>query len=71
MKQMTLAATGFEKHAKAPRRAQLLAEMEQVVPWAKLCALIGPVYSKGTTGRPPVELELAYHRQQSESALAA
>lgn len=57
MKQMTLAATGFEKHAKATRRAQFLAEMEQVVPWAKLCALIEPVYSKGTTGRPPVGLE--------------
>jgi IS5 family transposase len=57
MKQMTLAATGFEKHAKATRRAQFLAEMERVVPWAQLCALIEPVYSKGTTGRPPVGLE--------------
>jgi len=57
MKQVTLAATGFEKHAKATRRAQFLAEMEQVVPWAQLCALIEPVYGKGTTGRPPVGLE--------------
>lgn len=57
MKQMTLAASGFEKHAKATRRAQFLAEMERVVPWAQLCALIEPVYSKGTTGRPPVGLE--------------
>jgi IS5 family transposase len=57
MKQMTLAASGFEKHSKATRRAQFLAEMERVVPWAALCALIDPVYSKGTTGRPPVGLE--------------
>ncbi len=57
MKQMTLAATGFEKHSKATRRAQFLAEMEQVVPWAKLCGLIEPVYSRGETGRPPVGLE--------------
>ena len=57
MKQMTLAATGFEKHSKATRRAQFLAEMERVVPWAKLCALIEPVYSKGENGRPPVGLE--------------
>jgi transposase, IS5 family len=57
MKQMTLAASGFEKHTKATRRAQFLAEMERVVPWAALCALIDPVYSKGTTGRPPVGLE--------------
>jgi IS5 family transposase len=57
MKQMTLAARGFEKHAKATRRAQFLAEMERVVPWAQLGALIEPVYCKGTTGRPPVGLE--------------
>ncbi len=57
MRQMTLAATGFEKHSKATRRAQFLAEMERVVPWARLCALIEPVYSRGETGRPPVGLE--------------
>jgi IS5 family transposase len=57
MKQLTLAATGFEKHTKATRRAQFLAEMERVVPWSALCELIEPVYSKGTTGRPPVGLE--------------
>ena len=57
MKQMTLGSTGFEKHTKATRRAQFLAEMERVVPWKQLCALIQPVYSKGATGRPPVGLE--------------
>src|SRR5437899_8140921 len=56
MKQMTLGSTGFEKHAKATRRAQFLAEMDRVVPWKELCALIGPAYSKGATGRPPVGL---------------
>ena len=57
MKQMTLGSTGFEKHAKATRRAQFLAEMDRVVPWKQLCALIQPVYSKGATGRPPVGVE--------------
>src|SRR6266496_1706620 len=57
MKQMTLGSTGFEKHAKATRRARFLAEMDRVVPWKELCALIEPVYSKGTSGRPPVGLE--------------
>jgi transposase, IS5 family len=57
MKQMTLGSTGFETHAKATRRTQFLAEMERVVPWKQLCALIQPVYSKGATGRPPVGLE--------------
>ena len=57
MKQMTLGSTGFEKHAKATRRAQFLAEMDRVVPWKQLCALIQPMYSKGEAGRPPVGLE--------------
>src|SRR5438128_5928014 len=57
MKQMTVGSTGFEKHAKGTRRAQFLAEMGRVVPWKELCALIGPAYSKGATGRPPVGLE--------------
>jgi IS5 family transposase len=57
MKQMTLGSTEFEKHSKATRRAQFLAEMERVVPWKPLCALIEPVYSKGAAGRPPVGLE--------------
>ena len=57
MKQMTLATRGFEKHGKATRRAQFLADMNRVVPWAQLCTLIEPFYSKGTTGRPPVGVE--------------
>lgn len=56
-KQMTLAGSGFEKYAKTTRRAQFLAEMERVVPWGELCALIEPVYPKGEGGRPPVPLE--------------
>jgi hypothetical protein len=30
--------TGFEQYAKKTRRAIFLEEMEQVVPWRKLCA---------------------------------
>ncbi len=56
-KQMTLAGSGFEKFSKTTRRAQFLAEMERVVPWGELCALIGPVYPKGEGGRPAVPLE--------------
>jgi IS5 family transposase len=45
MKQWTLAAqSGFERYTKKTRRALFLEEMEQVVPWAELCALIEPVY---------------------------
>jgi len=58
MKQMTLARGGFEQFGKTTKRAAFLAEMDQVVPWAELCALIEPHYPKsGRRGRPPVGLE--------------
>jgi len=57
MKQRTLAGAGFDKHAKTTRRAQFLAEMDRVVPWSKLTALIEPHYPKAGNGRPPVGLE--------------
>ncbi len=57
MKQGTLAAVGFERYGKNRRRAAFLAEMERLVPWAALCALIEPVYPKPGAGRPPVGIE--------------
>src|SRR5438067_5685105 len=57
MKQLTLAAVGLERYAKTTRRAGFLAEMERVVPWAALCALIEPFYPKPGNGRPPVGVE--------------
>jgi len=47
--------TGFERYSKKTRRAQFLEEMEQVVAWAKLCALIEPHYPK--VRRAPVGVE--------------
>jgi IS5 family transposase len=41
MRQQTLAAqAGFEKYARKTRRELFLEEMEQMVPWAKLKALV-------------------------------
>jgi len=57
-KQMTLTSTGFEKYGKTTRRALFLAEMDRVVPWSALCALVEPVYPKAGDGRPPIDLEL-------------
>lgn len=57
MKQMTLATTGFEKHARPTRKAEFLAEMEGLMPWAEICGLIEPHYPKAGNGRPPVGLE--------------
>src|SRR5215475_471048 len=57
MKQLTLAMVGFERYAKPTRRATFLAEMERIVPWSALCALIEPVYPKAGNGRPPIGIE--------------
>src|SRR3954451_19991430 len=54
MKQLTLATVGFERYAKVTRRPEFLAEMERVVPWSALCALIEPFYPKPGNGRPPI-----------------
>jgi len=50
-------ANGFERYTKKTRRALFLEEMEQVVPWAELCALVEPVYAEAGNGRPPVGAE--------------
>jgi IS5 family transposase len=58
VKQMTLAAArGFEVHGRATRKAEFLARMDALVPWAQLCAVIEAHYPKAGNGRPPVGLE--------------
>ena len=58
MKQMTLAAAkGFEVHGRATRKAEFLARMDALVPWAHFCALIEPHYPKPGNGRPPIGIE--------------
>jgi IS5 family transposase len=58
VKQMTFAtAKGFEVHGRATRKAEFLARMEALVPWAQFCAVIEPHYPKAGNGRPPVGLE--------------
>ena len=42
---------------KQTRRDKFLAEMEQVVPWARLVERLRPLYPKGERGRPPIGLE--------------
>ena len=57
MKQMTLSAGGYERYGNATRRAVFLAEMNRVVPWSALCAVVEPHYPKAGNGRPPIGLE--------------
>ena len=47
---------GFRKQRKVTRREVFLAEMERVVPWRRLEALIEPVYPKPGNGRRPYPL---------------
>lgn len=57
MPQLTLSTVNFDHHAKPTRRSVFLAEMDRVVPWKRLCALIAPFYPRGDQGRPPIGLE--------------
>ena len=53
MKQMSLVTSGFELVTKRTRKREFLDEMNLVVPWAELVALIQPHAPPGKTGRPP------------------
>ena len=56
MKQMSL-GTGFEKKFKRTRKREFLDEMELVVPWRDLVALIEPHSPPKATGRPAFAIE--------------
>ena len=57
MKQTSLSVSGFELQSKRTRRREFLSEMDLVIPWADLVALIQPHASAGKTGRPPFAIE--------------
>jgi IS5 family transposase len=59
MQQLTLARQAeFQRYTKKTRREQFLNEMDAVMPWAELQALVAPYYSRGEAGRKPVGLEI-------------
>ena len=59
MRQLTLASQScFERYTKKTRREKFLEEMNGVMPWAELEALIAPHYPKAGNGRPPVGLSV-------------
>jgi len=53
MKQKSFATNGFELISKRTRKREFLDEMNLVVPWTDLVALIEPHAPSGKTGRPP------------------
>ena len=54
---MKQAVLDLKLSLKRTRKREFLAQMERVVPWAALVALIAPYYPEGRTGRPPFALE--------------
>ncbi len=57
MNQISLANSGFELASKRTRKRAFLEEMDRVIPWSDLLALIAPHAPAGKTGRPPFALE--------------
>jgi transposase, IS5 family len=55
--QTSFAQSEYARKKKTTRREKFLAQMDRVVPWARLVALIVPYYPKGRRGRPPVGIE--------------
>jgi transposase, IS5 family len=54
-KQLSFAAYEFSRKKRVTRRERFLAEMERVVPWERLEAVIEPLYpSAGRVGRQPI-----------------
>ncbi len=57
VQQTTFASLAWAGKKKQTKREKFLAEMERVVPWGKLAAVIEPYYPKAANGRRPVALE--------------
>lgn len=73
MKQTTFDSLAYTAKKKQTRREKFLSEMEQVVPWSALLALIEEHYPKGgKAGRPPIpaKVMLRIHFLQQWYALS-
>jgi len=55
--QRTFASMAWHQKGKRTRREQFLVEMDTVIPWARLLALIAPYYPKAGRGRQPLGVE--------------
>jgi IS5 family transposase len=57
MQQTTFASMAWQNKGKITRRERFLAEMNAVIPWSRLLALIEPHYPKAGNGTQPKPLE--------------
>src|ERR671925_2128892 len=55
--QRTFASVAWSQKGKVTRRERFLAEMDAVIPWERLIALIEPHYPKPGNGRQPLGVE--------------
>jgi len=55
--QRTFASVAWSQKGKVTRRERFLAEMDAVIPWDRLMALVEPHYPKAGQGRQPLGLE--------------
>ena len=69
---MQQAELGLNLSTKRTRKREFLAQMECVVPWAQLEALIAPHAPEGRLGRPPLSVAtmLRIHFMQQWSTLS-
>ena len=57
MTRLSFSDVEFGAKRKQTRRDKFLAEMDAVVPWARLVALVEPIYPNGKGGCPAYALE--------------
>jgi len=57
MKQTTFASAAWDKKGKVTRRERFLSEMDVVIPWSGILALIEPHYPKAGNGTQPMPME--------------
>ena len=57
MKQTTFASAAYDRKGKVTRRERFLSEMDQVIPWGSILALIEPHYPKAGNGTQPMPMQ--------------
>jgi transposase, IS5 family len=57
MKQTTFASAAYDRKGKITRRERFLTEMDQVIPWESILALIEPHYPKAGNGTQPMPMQ--------------
>ena len=55
--QRTLASVSYDSKGRVTRRERFLSEMDAVIPWATLLALVVPHYAVVGRGRRPLPVE--------------